>query len=46
MFVPYDGSSFATGAMPYQYIPVSKNESANRIILQVEVGGMPSHYQT
>ncbi len=35
-----DGSSFATGAMPYQYIPVIPTESANRIILRVEVGGI------
>jgi len=35
-----DGEVFATGAMPYQYIPVIPSESANRIILTVEVGGI------
>ncbi len=40
LFFP-SSEAFATGAKRYQYLPVTPNESTNRIILIVEVGGRP-----
>lgn len=37
-----DGNAFATGAMRYDYRPVTEAETTNRIILVVEIEGTPT----
>lgn len=37
-----DGSAFATGATPFALRPLSERENVNRLMLQVEIGGIPT----
>jgi hypothetical protein len=37
-----NGETFASGALGYEYVPVTETETTNRIIFQVEIQGIPT----
>lgn len=37
-----NGDNFATGSLPYDYRPATESETTNRIVLAVEIEGVPT----